>query len=158
MLSYTNHQPKENIMVSTTTQNAFDSIIRQLAESVDTATLVDRIRGALDIPPKEVAADPKVVVINDPVQASLVNELLAQADQLKRVADAAEADREAIKELLTEVLGEKEILKVHNAEVFTAKVTTSRVLNQSFIKSRFPDIEGNEDYYKNTESRRRLFV
>lgn len=135
---------------------AVQQIVADIAGKLDTSTLIDRVRHSLEIPPQGV--DENTVRIDDALQAALVNELIAQAEHLHAVIKAATADRDAVKELLEELLGDKEILRVHNAEVFTYKYQKSRILNQSFIKSRFPDIEGNEDFYKTTESRRALFV
>lgn len=138
------------------TTTPIEKIVAEMLSGLDTATIIDRARNSLEIPPKEASADE--VTITDSVQAALVNELLAQAQSTQAVIKAATADYEAIKELLSELLGDREVLKVHNAPVFTYKKTTSRILDQSYVKSLHPDIEGNEDFYKTTESRRRLFV
>ena len=144
-----------------TDQNlALEALIKNVVETLDTATLIDKVRGAFDIPPIGAESDGTTVKISDAVQAALINELLAQAADAKRVRDTAAADYEACLELLAEITGEHEILKVHNAPVFSyKKAADSRQIDVAYVKSKFPDIEGNEAYYKDvTGSRRRLIL
>jgi hypothetical protein len=111
-------QPSQNV--------ALEALLKAVVETLDTATLLDRVRGSFDIPPADAVTDGDTVKISDPVQASLINEVLAQAADAKRIRDTAAADYEACLELLAEVTGEHDVLKVHNAPVFTYKTTTSR--------------------------------
>jgi len=140
-------------------KKAVDLILAQLAEHVDVATLIDRAEGILEIPPAadEVTAA-NVVHITDPTKADVLNELLARADEVKRIRDAATADYDAIKDVFRKLTGDdRDEVKIHNATVFTNKESVSRILNQSFIKSKFPDIAGNEDFYVDSPRRTALF-
>ena len=86
--------------------------------------------------------------------AATVNELVARADELARIAKAATEEREQIKDLLRDTLGEREVLVVNGAPVATNKQTVSRILDQQWIKSAYPDVPGNENFYKDSVTRR----
>lgn len=147
-------------MTTADTQAAIDQIIAQLASTLKTDELIERARNVLDIPPGADAHDDDGVTlkISDHVQSAMINELLAQAAEAKRVVDAAQADYDAVKDLLTELLGEQRTdLKVHNQLVFTARYSESRVLDQAYLKSKFPDIPGNEEFWTTQRRRNRLF-
>lgn len=98
--------------------------------------------------------------------ANLVNTLLARADDFKRTADAATAEREKIKKFLNDLIVAAEStgngesiaeLTVHGATVYTYKKVVSRVLDQPHIKSLFPDITENAEMWKDQVSRRAEF-
>ena len=94
----------------------------------------------------------------------LLGALLAQADEFKRTIDAATKERAKITDFLGDLIeaaesapGDIEELTVHGATVFTSKIATSRILNQSHIKSLFPDIAENAEMYVDSSSRKRLY-
>jgi methyl-accepting chemotaxis protein len=136
-----------------TPAEAAQQIIAQLAV-FNVAEQTDEARKLLGI--AEPTDDPTVVDLTGQ-KAIVVNELTARADELDKIAKAANAEREQIKDTLRDVLGDAEELKVNNALVFTNKRSSSRILDQKAIKSRFPDIPGNEWAYTTTETRRALF-
>jgi hypothetical protein len=85
-----------------------------------------------------------------------VNAILARAAAARQRKKEAEAEYNELIGLLKATVGEHDALRVHGAVVFTYKRSTSRLLNQQYIKSRFPDIEGNEDFYTDSERRTAL--
>ena len=98
----------------------------------------------------------------------LVNTLLAQASELKRVEDGAKKERAKITDFLGDLVEAAEIaqgvapgsfaeLTVHGAVVFTNTLSTSRVLNQTHIKSMFPDIKENAEVWSDQTKRTRLY-
>jgi hypothetical protein len=92
----------------------------------------------------------------DAPDASVVNAILARAAAARQRKKEAEAEYNELIGLLKATVGEHDALRVHGAVVFTYKRSTSRLLNQQYIKSRFPDIAGNEDFYTDSERRTAL--
>lgn len=129
-------------------------IIASMKVSLDVGALVADARTKLGVPAQPDAA---ASVNITGAQAIVANNLLAKADELKRIADAATSEREEIKQILADYAGDAEVLKVNGAEVFTYKPKTSRVLDQAQIKSMHPDIPGNESYWKDQTQRPRRF-
>lgn len=98
---------------------------------------------------------------------SLVNAILAAAAEQKRIADVATAEGEKAKEFLSDLILNAETqaglepgaiseLTVNGAVVFTYAQSTSRILNQSHLKSVFPDIAGNEECWTDSTRRPRV--
>lgn len=128
-------------------------------EGLDLDALLAAAREQLSLTPAEVPAG-KLEAPN----AEVVNTLVAKADDLKRTADAATKEREKIKAFLKELVtsaeenpGDVQELTVHGATVFTYKGVVSRVLNQQHIKSMFPDIPENAEFWMDSDSRRAEF-
>lgn len=142
--------------MSITPQEAAAAIVAEMQAQFNVNDLVEqaRVKLGLGTVPR-VTTDNAVRLIGD--EAVAVNELVARAAELKHIADAAAAERDIIGNLLADVLGDREELYVNGAPVFTYKETTSRVLDQATIKSLHPDIPGNEQYWKTTASRRRVY-
>lgn len=116
--------------------------------------LLDEARDRLQISNQNAVVSADIIEAPD---AATVNQLLALADQYKREADTATANREAIKDTLKELVGEHEGISVNGATVFTFKPVTSRVLDQPHIKSLFPDLPENAEFWKDQNSRRAEF-
>lgn len=137
--------------------DGIERLVNSGVENVDALLAEARERLALAPVPK--ATDNKREAPN----ADVVNALLAKAAELKRTSDSATKERGKITDLLAEITGPipkkaKELeLTVNKATVFTVSQVTSRVLNTDFVKSKHPDIEGNEDYYKDSVSIRRNY-
>lgn len=92
-------------------------------------------------------------------QTALINQMLAQANQLKDIKSEAEAKRAQITDFLGDLLGDNEELVVNGAVVFTNKEVVARVVDTDYIKATFPDDDSgfNDEFYKETRTKRRLF-
>lgn len=143
-------------MTTITPAEAAAAIVAEMTKQFDVNALVEDARQKLGVGVvPRVTDDAAVRLVGD--EAVAVNELVARAAELKRVEDAAKAERDTIGTLLAEVLGDKETLYVNGAPVFTYTPVESRVLDQAAIKAKHPDIPGNEAYWKTTVSRARRY-
>lgn len=103
--------------------------------------------------PLKVSDDDDIVDAADP---DTINAIVARAEDARRRRKEADAEYAELIGLLKAAVGEHDGVQVHGAVVFTYKRSRSRILNQSFVKSRFPDIEGNEDFWTDSERRTAL--
>ncbi|MDF2563584.1 MAG: hypothetical protein K0R99_5030 [Microbacterium sp.] len=137
--------------------DAAAEIIANMQRAFDVHALIDDARTKLGI---EQAVEPGVGAYKVNVtgqKAIIVNNLLAKAAELDRIAKAASAEREEIKQTLADYAGDATELQVNGAPVFTYQEQTARVLDQSWIKANYPDIPGNEHFYKDQVTRPRRF-
>ncbi len=124
----------------------------------DLDALIAQARERLSLP---IATAPAAGKLEAP-DADLVSALLARADDFKRVSDEAIKEREKITAFLADLIVAAEEstgtpieeLTVHGATVFTYKTVTSRVLNQTHLKSLFPDIPTNAEAWKDQTARK----
>lgn len=136
--------------------NDITEALRLLNEqpSIDLDALITQARTTLSLEQTPASNTSNEVTPTDP---AIVNALLAQADLFKRAEDAAKRDRAKITDLLAELVGEDGVLVVNGAPVFTVSTVASRVLNQSHIKSLFPDIAENAEMWTETSTTRRVY-
>lgn len=142
-----------------TTPNPNDvaaEIIANMKRTFDVHALIADAREKLGVAPPPQNNVATAIDIRG-AQAIVANNLLAKAEELKRIADAANAEREEIKQALADYAGDAEELRVNGAPVFTYREQVSRVLDQAAVKSRFPDVPGNEWAYKDQVTRPRRF-
>lgn len=95
----------------------------------------------------------KVVVADEPdmveaEESDVINALWARAEELKRTEDGAKRERAKITATMKAATPEGKTLTVHGAPVFQHQIRMARVLDQAAIRSEFPDIPGNERFYK----------
>jgi hypothetical protein len=115
----------------------------QRAKPFDLDAMIDASAGKLGVTPAKKdtveAADPETIT-----------ELWTKAEELKKVEDRAKRDRAKITALLKQTTPEGKVLTVHGAPVFANTIVASRVLDQAAVKNEFPDIAGNERFYKDS--------
>ena len=128
------------------------------------ATEVKNIDSEIEAARKRLALKPSASV-RDEIEAAdpdIINALLARASELDDTEKAAKREREKITALLSEIAGlpdgDKRVLLVHGAPVFSVSLVVSRALDQAQVKSEFPDIAGNERFYKDSISTRRNYL
>jgi len=149
------HEPVEQ-----TPKQFADAITAPPSDGLDLDALIAAARAEAGLKPAEIAKDALEVP-----SADFANQLLARASELKRIIDASTKERDTIGKFFAELIETaeaetgKEIgeLTVHGAPVFTYKRSVSRVLNQSHIKSLFPDIPENAEMYVDSERRARIY-
>lgn len=124
-------------------------------KSIDTE--IEQARQRLALKPSKPVSDE--VEAADP---DVINALLAKASELDDTEKAAKREREKITALLTEIIGEpdgdKRVLLVHGAPVFSVSLVVSRGLDQAQVKSEFPDIADNARFYKDAITTRRNYL
>lgn len=140
-----------------TPADAAAEIIANMQRAFDVNALVEdaRLKLHLDAPQLDQAAPATLNITG--AQAIVANNLLAKAAELDRIAKAATTEREQIKQVLADLAGDAEELRVNGAPVFTYKPQTARVLNQAWIKATYPDIPGNESFWQDQTTRPRRF-
>lgn len=138
-----------------TPEAAAAEIIANMHRAFDVHALVEDARKKLGVNPAPDTETRKVDVTGQ--QAIVINNLLAKSAELDRIAKAATTEREAIKEALADFAGDAEELSVNGATVFTYKEQVARVLDQAYIKAWFPDVPGNEKFWKDQVTRPRRF-
>lgn len=138
-------------MTNITPAQAANEIIAALTTKVDVSELVANAQARLGV---------KAPVKRNEVEATdpaIMNELLARQDELAEIEKRAREAREGIKTIIRNYMGKADVLKVNGAVVATnAASKTSRVLNQEWIKATYPDIPGNENFWKDQGGSRSL--
>lgn len=136
--------------------DAAAEIIANMQRAFDVNALVEDARHKLGVAPVPATGVAHKLDVTGP-QAIVVNNLLAKAAELDRIAKAATAEREEIKQALADYAGDATELRVNGAPVFTYQEQVARVLDQAWIKANYPDIPGNEHFYKDQVTRPRRF-
>ena len=139
-----------------TPADAAAEIIANMKRAFDVNALIEDARLKLGVAPAPV--DNTRVINLTGAQGVVASNLLAKAEELDKVAKAALAEREAIKQVLADLVDDHaEELRVNNAPVFTYKEQHARVLDQAAVKAAFPDVPGNERFWKDQVTRPRRF-
>lgn len=123
---------------------------KSTAQNLD--TMIAEARTRLGLVPKLATNTSNEVSPTDP---AIVSALLAQADGFKLAEATAKKERAKITDFLAELTGPDSTLVVHGAAVFAVSTVTSRVLNQTHIKSMFPDIAENTELWTDQVATRR---
>lgn len=139
--------PSQKAAFAEAVEELIHTVVAPSTVELDIDALIATARERLSLAPTP--ADSTADDEYEAPDAAVISSMTAEAAALKRAEDKAKKDREKISSFLTELLpAGRTALTVHGATVFTAKRSAdSRVLNTDFIKSKHPDIAGNEDYW-----------
>jgi predicted phage-related endonuclease len=100
--------------------------------------------------PKATKVNPKAVEADNP---SLVNELLARrstiADQMKEL----DAEKKEIDNIIRDLIGKKDILTVHGAEVASISRWRETQIVSEVVKEMFPVVDYPELYQRKDQTR-----
>jgi hypothetical protein len=89
-----------------------------------------------------------------PADADAAMDLYLRAESLKKIIDSATKERDKITKVFKSTVPEGAKLVVRGSVIFHNNIVASRVLDQASVKNEFPDVPGNERFYKDQISTR----